>query len=138
MNPIETGDGPVEPEWDNFGICRTDFRPNWDGDYVNIFSTVEPQASEEFTAAFMRDCARKLAAWILANRKTFGKDDRFQVIVGWPKSVREHGRQVIKTGGTYEELEAVANGQTTIELMRSWSVGVFEAVGREQGGETDG
>jgi len=132
MKPIEKGDGPVEPEWDNFGIRRTDFRPHWKGDLVNVFSIVEPQESEEVTADFMRHCARKLAAWVLANRKKFGKKDRFQVVVGWSKSVREHGTQIIKTGGTYDELQKIASGETPVEPMKSWSVGVFKTGDREQ------
>jgi hypothetical protein len=133
MTPVETDGETIELAWDNFGIRRTDFRPHWDGDYVNVFSTVEPQASEDATADYMRDCARRLAEWILMNRDNFGKEDRFQVIIGWPKSVRETGRQVIKTGGTYEELRQIASGETPVEPRRSWSVGVFGTTDREQG-----
>ena len=77
MTPIETEGEPVEPTWDSFGINRIDFRPNWDGDFVNVFSTVEPQDSEESTANFIRDCTKKLAEWVLENRKNFGEEDRF-------------------------------------------------------------
>lgn len=125
MTPIETGGETIEPMWDSFGINRIDFRPHWDGDYVNVFSTVEPQNSEEDTANFMRDCARKIADWVLVNREIFGSEDRFQIIIGWPKSVRETNRQVIKTGGTYDELLRIASGQVAVEPRKSWSVGVF-------------
>ena len=132
MTPVETHGEPFEPAWDSFGIRRTDFRPNWDGDYVNVFTTVEPQESEEATAALMKNCARRLSQWILENKKRFGEADRFLVIVGWPLSVRESGRQVIRTGGTYEELKDVADGKTPLLLKRCWSSGVFEPKDREQ------
>ena len=132
MTPVETKDEPIEPAWDSFGIRRTDFRPHFDGDYVNVFSTIEPKSSEESTGEFMQDCARKLAAWVLANRDRFGEGDRFQIIVGWPESVRESNRQVIKTGGTYEELQQIVAEQKPVELRRSWSVGIFETNKREQ------
>ncbi len=136
MKPVETHDEPIEPiepAWDSFGIRRTDFRPKWEGDYVNIFTTVEPQESEEATAALMKDCARRLAAWILANKNRFGEGDRFLVIIGWPISVREGGRQVIRTGGTYEELRGVADGKTPLVFRKCWSAGVFESKDREEG-----
>ena len=126
MTPIETEGEPIEPSWESFGIRRMDFRPHFNGDLVNVFSAVEPQFSEEMTGNFMKDCARKLSAWILVNRDRFGAGDRFQIIIGWPKSVREYGRQVIKTGGTYEELEQIVAGKKSIELKRSWSLDVFE------------
>jgi hypothetical protein len=132
MTPVETGGEAIEPAWDSFGIRRTDFRPNWNGDYVNVFSTVEPQSSEEATGTYMQDCARKLAEWVLANRDRFGVEDRFQIIVGWPTSVRETNRQAIKTGGTYDELQQIVDGQKPVELRRAWSSGVFGTNGREQ------
>ena len=137
MTPVETHGEPFEPAWDAFGIRRTDFRPNWDGDYVNVFTSVEPQESEDATAILMEDCARRLSAWILANKKRFGDADRFLVIVGWPLSVREGGRQVIRTGGTYDELGSVADGSTRLTFRRSWSAGVFEQKHREQVGGAD-
>lgn len=124
MTAIEIGDEATEPEWNSFGIRRIDFRPHFDGDYVNVFSTVEPMTSEETTANFMLECARKLAQWILNNRNQFGAEDRFQLIIGWPSSIRDAGRQVIKTGGTFEELENIVSGQTLIEPIRRWSAGI--------------
>ncbi|MGJ8654908.1 MAG: hypothetical protein ACSHX6_00550 [Akkermansiaceae bacterium] len=125
MKPIESSDEAIYPLWDSFGIRLIDFRPNWDGDYVNVFTCVEPQVTEEVTEEMMKDCARQLARWILENKDGFGKDDRFLIIIGWPKSFREAGRQVIRTGGTYEELSGVVSGDTSLVMKKGWSKGVF-------------
>jgi hypothetical protein len=137
MTAVETHGELIELAWDSFGIRRIDFRPNWDGDYVNVFTTVEPQESEEATATFMMKCARSLSEWILANRMRFGDADRFLVIIGWPLAVRESGRQVIRTGGTYEELRGVADGETPLIFRKGWSVGVFNPKEGEQAGHGD-
>ncbi len=139
MKPIETTGTNIEPASDSFGISRVDFRPHWNGDLVNLFSAVEPLASELATERLMRDCARSIADWVITHRDRFGREDRFQVIVGWPKNVRETSRQVIKTGGTYEDLQKIVGGDCPIEMRRGWSSGVFpqESIS-EQAGASDG
>ncbi len=126
MNAIECTDGQLDPAWDSFGISRTDFRPHWDGDLVNVFTSVGPQEDEESTAELMKDCAVEMAKWVLGNRDRFGRNDKFQIIIAWPISVRESGRHTIKTGGTYEDLQMIVSGHKTIEIRPSWSGGVFE------------
>ena len=125
MNPIETTGTDIEPVWDSFGINRYDFRSHWKGDLVNLFSVVDMQENESTTEQFMKNCARAIAGWVGEHKAHFGAEDRFQIIIGWPKSVRETGRQTIKTGGTYEELIAIASGESSIEMRRGWSVDVF-------------
>ena len=115
MTPIEVNDQPIEPDWSSFGIKRMDFRPHFDGDLVNVFSTVQPQFTEQMTEDLMKKCAKELSLWVLENRDQFGEGDRFQIIIGWPKSIREYSRQVIKTGGAYEELEQIVKGKKPIE-----------------------
>lgn len=125
MKAIETTGTDTEPAWDSFGINRVDFRSHWNGDLVNIFTSVEPLDSESATERLMVECARSIAGWVTGHRTRFGRDDRFQIIIGWPKSVREVGRQVIKTGGTFEDLQKITVGEHPIEMRRGWSSGVF-------------
>jgi hypothetical protein len=125
MNPIETTGTDIEAAWDSFGISRCDFRPQWDGDLVNLFSVVDIQQDESATEQFMKDCARAIARWVGEHKKQFGTEDRFQIIIGWPKSIRTTGRQAIKTGGTYDDLISIAIGDTEIEMGRGWSLDVF-------------
>ncbi len=125
MNPIETTGTDIESTWDSFGINRCDFRPQWDGDLVNLFSVVDMQGDELTTQQFMKDCARAIAGWAGEHKAQFGAEDRFQIIIGWPKSIRTTGRQTIKTGGSYDDLISIAGGDAEIEMRRGWSIDVF-------------
>ncbi len=125
MKAIETTGTDIEASWDSIGISRFDFRPHWNGDLVNLFSIVDRRDDESSTEQFMKECARSIAGWVGEHRKMFGPEDRFQVIIGWPTSVRTCERQTIKTGGSYSDLELLANGAQEIEMRPGWSVGVF-------------
>ncbi len=125
MNPIETTGTDIETEWDSFGISRCDFRPHWNGDMVNLFSVVDMRDDESTTEQFMKDCARAIASWVGDHKSHFGTEDRFQIIIGWPKSVRTTGRQTIKTGGTFDDVSFIASGHAEIEMRRGWSLGIF-------------
>lgn len=125
MNAIETTGTDIEMAWDSFGISRCDFRPHWNGDLVNLFSIVDRQEDEPATERFMKDCVRAIAAWVREHKERFGGEDRFQIIIGWPTNVRTTERQAIKTGGTYHDLDRLADGTEEIDMRRGWSVGVF-------------
>jgi len=122
-----------EPGWDDFSTSATDFRPQWDGDLVNVFTTIRPKPTADETERFAILCARDLATWILKKRRRFKKGDRFQIIVGWPKDVRPTGRQIIKTGGNFNELEGIASAATEIQMHGNWTATVFETTNSEQG-----
>lgn len=138
MNPIDTTGTDFEPAWDSFGINRGDFRPQLNGDLINLFSVVDIQQDESTTEQFMKDCARAIAGWVGEHKVKFGAEDRFQIIIGWPKSIRATGRQTIKTGGNYGDMISIASGATAIEMRRGWSVGVFtkKKPSEQAGGET--
>lgn len=125
MNPIETTGTDSEAAWDSFGINRCDFRPQWDGDLVNLFSVVDIQKDESTTEQFMKDCARAIARWVGEHKNQFGPNDRFQIIIGWPENIRTTGRQTIKTGGTYDDLILIATGDAEIDMRPGWSLNVF-------------
>lgn len=125
MKPLETNGESIEVEWDTFGISRVDFSSSWDGDLVNLYTVVYPQATEAETEELMRSCALQIARWILDNRSRFGSNDRFQIIIGWPLHVRKTGRQTIKTGGSDTELQGLVDGEISIVMRRAWSKGVF-------------
>ncbi|MCX6857507.1 MAG: hypothetical protein NTV80_21690 [Verrucomicrobia bacterium] len=125
MNPIETTGTDIEVAWDSFGISRSDFRPEWNGDLVNLFSVVQLQKDECSTEQFMKECVREIACWVGDHREQFGAEDRFEIIIGWPKSVRMTGRQTIKTGGSYDDLIAIGSNDSEIEMRRGWSTDIF-------------
>jgi len=125
MHPIETTDSDIEVNWDSFGISRCDFRSQWNGDLVNLFSVVDSREDESATEQFMKECARSIARWLIEHKEQFGTEDRFQIIIGWPTTVRTAGRQTIKTGGTYHDLKSLADGVAEVEMRQGWSDGVF-------------
>jgi len=55
----------------------------------------------------------------------------FIIIVGWPLSVRQSGRQVIKTGGDLKEVSGIADGTTPIVPRSGWTNQVFAQENKE-------
>jgi hypothetical protein len=115
----------TEPVWDDVGIHGCDFRPHFDGDLHNAFTTIYPLDSKAETEHLFRCIARDIAEWILAHRNLFGRHDRFQIIVGWPLDVRPTGRQVIKTGGDFATIERLLRDPDLIQVRSGWSKTVF-------------
>jgi hypothetical protein len=115
-----------DPEWDVIGISCTDFRGHWDGDLVNVWSCVLPAASKAETEDMLVYRVREMAAWILQHREEFGAGDKFQLILGWPESIRTTGRQVIKTGGTFDTLARIFSGDESVVCRHGWDKGIFE------------
>ena len=126
VTPLADGD-TTEPVWDAVGIRGCDFRPHFDGDLHNIFTTIYPLASKSETEAKFKNIAFKIAERILKNKTRFSKGDRFQIIVGWPLDVRPTGRQCIKTGGTFDDLQKLVNDQNLILIRDGWHKTVFDA-----------
>lgn len=115
----------TEPIWDDVGLRGCDFRPHFNGDLHNLFTTIYPLESELETERLFRVVATEIAEWILANRGRFGREDRFQIIVGWPLDVRAGGRQVIKTGGDFATTKRLLDNQDLIQLRDGWATSVF-------------
>lgn len=125
MTLVRSDSSDLEPEWPQFSSSGTAW-PDWIGDLINVFSTIRPLENLENTHSHAIQCARRLAAWVLDHRGRFGPNDRFQIIIGWHKSVAPFGRQLIKVGGTYCELEQLSDGSTSIHIMGDWSASVFD------------
>lgn len=124
MKPIEDTYPGTEREWDSFTIIRADFHKHWKGDLVNLCTLIQPGRTIPETEALAADCVRQIAGWVLANREKFGPEDRFQIVVGWPLSIRRTRRQIIKTGGTYGDIEEISQGRSVL-LRDGWSTGIF-------------
>jgi hypothetical protein len=116
----------TDPDWDMIGIRSTDFRPHFDGDLVNVWSCIHPAKTRLETEGLLAVCIREMAAWILAHRAEFGRSDRFQLILAWPTTVRQTGRQIIKTGGDYEVLARIADGTEPVVPYQRWDWKVFD------------
>jgi len=118
-------DDTTEPVWDDVGLHGCDFRPHFNGDFHNLFTTTYPLESKTETEHFFRSIAKKIAEWILGNQDRFGREDRFQIIVGWPIDVRPTGRQVIKTGGDFATIKQLLDNQDLIQVRDGWATSVF-------------
>ena len=118
--------------WPEVSLRATDFRNTFPGGLVNVASIVKPEATLETTLTMLEQHTRKIAKWIMSHRRQFSPGDRFQIILGWPKSVRETGRQVIKMGGEFDAVAAIADGTAEIVTMPGWSNHVFEEEDTEQ------
>ena len=126
VNELQRDDA-TEPVWDSVGIHGCDFRPHFDGDLHNVFTTIYPLESKAETEVKFMEIAFEIANWILNNKSRFSDGDRFQIIVGWPLDVRPTGRQCIKTGGTFDDLRRLVNDRTLISIRDGWHKTVFDA-----------
>ncbi len=102
------------------------FRNVFPGDLVNIATLIRPEPTVSETKALFEHHTREIAKWILSNRDHFSPGDRFQIILGWPESVRDTRRQVIKIGGDFEAVSRIADGTTEVVPMNGWMNCVFE------------
>jgi len=112
--------------WPEVSLGAMDFRNTFPGDLVNVSSMVNPEPTLTATMAMLEQRTRMIAKWVISHRRQFGPGDRFQIILGWSKSVRDTSRQIIKIGGGFDAVEAIANGTTEITPMTGWSKNVFE------------
>jgi hypothetical protein len=118
--------------WPNVSLRVVDFQNTFPGDLVNVATTITPELTVADTIAVLEHHTREIAKWILSHRNRFSPEDRFQIIVGWPMSVREAGRQVIKMGGGFDAVTSIADGTTQIVPMHGWASQVFENEDTEQ------
>ena len=117
----------IEPVWDTVGLRGCDFRPHFDGHLHNLFTSVYPLASKNETEAKFKEVAHKITGWILENRSRFSDGDKFQIIVGWPLDVRSTGRQCIKSGGTFADLQQLLDDKNLFTIRDGWHNTVFDA-----------
>lgn len=128
----------AEPMWDMVGVSSCDFRPHFGGNLINLFSCVTPEHTAHETETVLADHTREIARWLLSHRKEFSPGDRFQIILGWPRFIRQTARQIIKTGGDFEAVSRIADGTTRVIPQPEWSRGVFEEKISEPGQEGPG
>ena len=118
--------------WPKVSLRAMDFRNTFPGDLVNIATTITPEPTVSETKCVLEHHTREIAKWIVSHKKRFSSGDRFQIIVGWPKSIRETGRQVIKMGGDLNAIAGIADGTTQIAPRQGWANQIFEDKDTEQ------
>lgn len=126
-NNMKIIDNPAsDPEWPNVGRSDHDFRSEWGGLYVHLYTVIHPRNTETETRLLVENCCAEIAQGLIADRAAFSDDDRFQIVVGWPEEIRTSGRQIVKTGGDWDEIERLSNGNLPLKFYPSWSRGICE------------
>lgn len=111
------------------GMKRCDFRPHFDGYMVNAHSMILPAQDEAATREAALALLADIASWLQAYSSTFEPGDRLQLIVGFPESVKDSNRQILKCwlpASRLSELRgvdfaAVGGGFCDMEV---WPIGV--------------
>jgi len=116
-----------DPVWEEVGRVDHDFTSHWNGMYIHYYTTIQPLNSESETKNFIERCCKEIASYLNLNKCEFSKKDRFQIVVGWPESVRSAGRQIVKTGGTWDDIEELAAGKFMMKFYPGWSNNVFDS-----------
>ncbi|MCM8524973.1 MAG: hypothetical protein NE327_00540 [Lentisphaeraceae bacterium] len=125
MNVVENTD--QDQLWDSVGINKIDFRPRFDGYLYNFHSTLNPSFDEFSTEKMFIEKTHEVIKWVLNSKGKFNESDKFQIILGWPKEIRSSARQVIKVGGSIDDLMQIQKGNKIIKLTKNWSLGIFNS-----------
>lgn len=116
------------------GLSGCDFRPHFDGSLFNAHRLITPAETRDAHLVLVWTYAREMAAWIIQRRNRFEPGDRFQLIVGWPESVRTSARQIVKFGGGFEDLYRIAAAATSPAyeavsgqrvFRTNWDLGIY-------------
>ncbi len=78
----------------------------------------------EATRAAIAHHAREMADWVLRHRVEFGAGDQFQIIIGWPESIRATGRQIVKIWADDQMLARIADGTAVVIPREGWTKAV--------------
>ena len=114
-----------DPFWDIVFIEGCDFHPHFDGYLYNLFTCELPCASAIETEKLFVSYAVEIAQWLINHQRNYGTGDQFQIIIGWPRSVRPTSRQVIKTGGPFKTIEEIAIGDMAVPMRPYWDNNIF-------------
>ena len=118
--------GGPSPIWDTVAINSCDFRPHFDGHIHNLWTTITPLSTRSATARRFRLVGCLIVSWVIENWRQFRTNDRVQIIVGWPPSVRPTGRQCIKIGGDRNAIVRLHGDPDMIQLRDGWDAGLFD------------
>jgi len=117
--------GSSNPIWEECTLQRVDFDSIWGGDLVNIATCISPLGNEAETQDHVKSIIQKIASWLIEHRNQFRSQDRFQIIVGWDLNVRSGSRDIVKDGGTWDQLTDLSKGGGEIAFRRGWNNRIF-------------
>jgi hypothetical protein len=74
---------------------------------TTLAAMITPERTPEATLAQAWCLLQSLAEWVVQRAANPPPSDRYMLIVGWSKSVREKQGQVFKAGGTIENIRQI-------------------------------
>ncbi len=92
-------------------------------------AVIAPLESRDATLAYSWDLIRKLASWVVRHTSDLPATERYCVIVGWSRSVRELQGQIFKACGDRARLQSIADStdwhQFEHTIRSNWEKGLF-------------
>jgi hypothetical protein len=74
---------------------------------TTVAAVIAPERTPEETLAHTWRLLQSLAEWVIQRAANLPPTERYMLIVGWSKSVREMQGQIFKAGGTIENVREV-------------------------------
>jgi hypothetical protein len=94
-------------------------------------AVIIPEATKDATLRRAWESVRAIARWILAHGSELPASERYGIIVGWSRSVRERQGQIFKLVGDRMEVKTVADSESWPQCGRTplirWEKDVFVA-----------
>src|SRR5687768_13078989 len=78
------------------GLSWCNFRPEFDGFWVNAWSAIDPQRDAAATRESALELLANIAQWLRDHKSDFEPGDVIQLIVGFDASVKSSCRQIFK------------------------------------------
>jgi hypothetical protein len=96
-------------------------------------ATITPRENEPQTLRDAWKLVQELASWLLQEGTSLPESERYEIIVGWSRSVRPQQGQIFKTGGTRGDLQRIVGSPTAESfvspehnpLRSNWQNNVF-------------
>jgi hypothetical protein len=96
---------------------------------IQAATVIMPNATKDATLMRAWRLVRSIAHWIIACGTELPVNERYEIIIGWSKSVRKLQGQIFKVSGDRAAVQAIADSESWIQcgcvpLLR-WEKDVF-------------
>ena len=112
-----------EESWPKVNLDIVDFRSVFGGDLLNFSTLVESGVTNsEYVRSLASGYVKEICLWIMNSDYFSEKANKFQIIIGWDKSIRKSSRRIVKCGGTGEDIEKIASGEIPVRFVDGWEL----------------
>jgi hypothetical protein len=127
MNDIITilPDMSSDPVWPKISVDIIDFRSICNGNLINIFTLVSHADLENGDLReLILNRVNSIANWLVETEYFKMVENKFQIIIGWNKSIQLTSRQILKCGGDCDDIRKIISGETVVQFLKNWDKGV--------------